>query len=171
MKIYFDMDGVLVDFDSARPNTGDFNHPSEELSPEMRAAKKQFWLDIEQQENFWRNLPVMANAERLLDVAKSMGEIFILSKTPSAKHFITGQNYVDFVANEKRKWVLKHLGNFFDDGHIIICDGNKGELVKPAAEDILVDDRRENIIEWESCGGRGILFANATDATQKLRQM
>ena len=171
MKIYFDMDGVLVDFDSARPDTSDFNHPSEELSPEMRAAKKQFWRDIEQQENFWRDIPVMANAERLLTLAQSVGEIFILSKTPSAKHFVTGQKYVDFVADEKRKWVLKHLGKFFDEEHIIICDGNKGELAKPSAEDILVDDRRENIVEWESCGGRGIRFANSVDAIQNLKQM
>lgn len=170
MKIYFDMDGVLVDFDSVRPDTSDFNHPSEELSPEMRTAKKQFWRDIEQQENFWRDIPVMVNAEHLLSVAKSVGEIFILSKTPSAKHFITGQKYVDFVADEKRKWALKNFGNFFDGKHIIICTGNKGELVKPSSEDILVDDRRENIVEWESCGGRGILFVNALDVAQQLQK-
>lgn len=63
MKIYFDMDGVLVDFDSVCLDGAKFNHSSDELSPEMRAAKKQFWRDIEQQENFWRDIPVMKDAK------------------------------------------------------------------------------------------------------------
>jgi len=97
MKIYFDMDGVLVHFDAMRPNNKNLNHPSEELSPEMRAAKKQFWLDIEQQPNFWRDIPEMPRIEQLLKIAKQKGEIFVLSKTPSAKHFIGGQKYLDFL--------------------------------------------------------------------------
>lgn len=169
MKIYFDMDGVLVHFDAMRPNDKNLNHPSKELSPEMRAAKKQFWLDIEQQPNFWREIPEMPRIEQLLNVAKDKGEIFVLSKTPSAKHFIGGQKYVDFVADEKRKYVLKHFNNFFDDKHIIICDGDKGKLIKPTKNDILIDDRQENINEWETHGGRGILFTNAILTMKKLR--
>lgn len=175
MKIYFDMDGVLVDFEyGARnicQNFADLNHPSEDLSPEQREAKRQFWMKIEQQDDFWRKLPVMDGAEQLLSVAKSVSEIFILSKTPGKKHFINGEKYVQFVADEKRKWVLKHMGKFFDDERIIICDGKKGALAKPMPEDILIDDRCENIAEWESCGGRGILFVNASDCTNKLKNL
>lgn len=171
MKIYFDMDGVLVHFDAMRPNDKNLNHPSKELSPEMRAAKKQFWLDIEQQPNFWRDIPEMPRIEQLLNVAKQSGEIFVLSKTPGAKHFIGGQKYVDFVADEKRKYVLKHFGNFFDNKHIIICDGDKGELIKPTHNDILIDDRQENINEWQTHGGQGILFTNAILTTKKLRTL
>lgn len=169
MKIYFDMDGVLADFDSMHSEADKFNHSSSDLSPEMRVAKTQFWREIEQQENFWRDIPVMQDTEKLLTVAKSVGEIFILSKTPSAKHFISGQKYVDFVADEKRKWVLDNLGEFFDAKHIIICDTKKGALMKPGQGDILIDDRHENISEWESFGGRGILFTNASDVIKELK--
>jgi len=174
MKIYFDMDGVLVDFAyGARmcQNFADLNHPSEDLSPEQREAKRLFWLQIEQQDNFWCNLPVMDGAEQLLTVAKSVGEIFILSKTPGKKHFVNAEKYVQFVADEKRKWVLKHLGKFFDNEHIIICDSKKGALAKPSHEDILIDDRCENIAEWESCGGHGILFINSIDSVNKLKNL
>lgn len=171
MKIYFDMDGVLVHFDAMRPNNKNLNHPSEELSPEMRAAKKQFWLDIEQQSNFWCDIPEMPRIEQLLKFAKHSGEIFVLSKTPAAKYFIGGQKYVDFVADEKRKYILKHFGNFFDNEHIIICDGAKGKLVQPNKNDVLIDDRLENIQEWESHGGHGILFTNATDIVKILKNM
>ena len=170
MKIYFDMDGVLAHFDAMRPDSANLNHPSEDLSPDQRAMKKQFWLDVEKQDNFWRDIPKIPNIEQLLTTAKSMGEIFVLSKTPSAKHFIGGQKYVDFVADEKRKWILKHLNDFFDAAHIIICDGAKGELMQPAADDILVDDRIENIKEWESHGGRGVLFTNAIDTINALKR-
>ncbi|MEE1029925.1 MAG: hypothetical protein UIC65_02790 [Alphaproteobacteria bacterium] len=168
MNIYFDMDGVLADFNTATGNAKDLNHPSSELSPEKRAEKKQFWLNIEQNHTFWADIPVMKNIKDLLNIAKSKGEIFVLSKTPSAKHFVAGQDYVDFVASEKRKWILKKLGNFFDNEHIIICDGDKGKLIQPSKNDILVDDRSENITEWESCGGRGLLFVNSVDTKQEL---
>lgn len=168
MKIYFDMDGVLAHFDAMRPNDKDLNHPSEDLSPEKRAAKKQFWLNIEQQPNFWHDIPVMANIRQVLTVAKSMGKSFVLSKTPSAKHFAGGKNYVDFVANEKRKWIATNLGEFFDAGHVIICDGPKGELIHPTKADILVDDRAENINEWVSHGGRGVLFTDAISVAKEL---
>jgi len=168
MKIYFDMDGVLVDFNSMRPNDKDLNHPSEELSDEKRAAKKKFWQDIEQEPNFWRDIPEMKNAAHLLTVAAGMGEIFVLSKTPGAEKFIGGQKYVDFVADEKRKWIAAHFNKFFDAEHVIICDGAKGALMQPTNTDILIDDRPENITEWESHGGRGILFTDSIDAAERL---
>lgn len=168
MNIYFDMDGVLVDFEAVTGDVKDLNHPSSELSPEKCAEKKQFWLNIEQNHTFWADLPVMENIKDLLNVAKSKGEIFVLSKTPGAKHFVTGQDYVDFVASEKRKWILKNLGNFFDCEHIIICDADKGKLIQPSVNDILIDDRPENITEWQLCGGRGIVFMNSIDTIKEL---
>lgn len=168
MKIYFDMDGVLADFDSMYPNNKDLNHPSEDLSQEKRAAKKLFWEKVEKQPGFWRDIPVMANTEYLLKTASGVWEIFVLSKTPGADKFVGGQKYVDFIANEKRKWIATNLSKFFDAKHVIICDGPKGELMRPSKTDILVDDRQENISEWELHGGRGILFTNAVDVAKRL---
>ena len=173
MKIYFDMDGVLVDFAHNAPkheNSEDLNHSTEELSPEQRRAKEQFWMKIEQQDNFWRDMPKIKDVELLLSLAKSIGDIFILSKTPSAKHFVNGEKYVKFVAAEKRKWVLKNLNNFFDAEHIIICNRKKGEFFNPTKDDILVDDRPENIKEWESHGGTGVLFTDVKDCIERLKK-
>ena len=169
MKFYFDMDGVLVNFNSMVPNNSDLNHPSEQLTPEKRAAKTQFWRKIEQTPNFWRDIPMTNNADYMLSVAHECGEIFVLSKPPSAKHFATGQDYVNFVANEKRKWIATNFPYFFNESHVIICDSSKGKLIKPTFDDILVDDRQENVKDWVECGGRGILFRDAMDTVNKIQ--
>ena len=96
-----------------QPNDTDLNHPSEELSAEKRATKKAFWREIEKQPDFWCDIPVMPNIENLLSTAKTMGELFVLSKTPGAKHFIAGAVYVEYIANEKRKWIANNLSHFF----------------------------------------------------------
>ncbi len=168
MKIYFDMDGVLVNFDTNAAGGANLNHPSETLSPELKALKTQFWQKIEQNKNFWHDIPVMPRITELLSTAKQYSELFVLSKTPGAHHFVSGQTYVDFVANEKRNWIAEHLSEFFDANHVIICDGAKGKLIHPTKDDILVDDRKENIDEWISQGGTGVLFKNAIDAKNLL---
>ena len=160
------MDGVLANFASMTPNSAQFNRPSEILAPDLQVQKKQFWLNIEKNKNFWRDIPVMFGTENMLSVFQKYGELFVLSKTPGAKNFEGGSKYVEFVAKEKRKWIAKHLGNFFDKEHVIICDGPKGALIKPTNTDILVDDRPDNIQEWIGCGGRGILFNKSLTAQQ-----
>ena len=80
--------------------------------------------------------------------------------------FVGGQKYVDFVANEKRKWIANNLSKFFDAKHVVICDCPKGGLIHPSNKDVLVDDRQENIKEWE--GGIGVLFTNAIDTEKRL---
>ena len=169
MKFYFDMDGVIVNFNLMAPNSSTFNHPSETLDEAVRAAKTQFWLTVEQNPNFWRDIPMIPKADYMLSVAHEYGEIFVLSKTPGAKHFVGGQNYVNFVADEKRKWIATHLPYFFDKEHVIICDSSKGKLIKPTFDDILVDDRQENIADWIKHGGRGILFRSAQDTVDKIQ--
>ena len=164
------MDGVIANFDSMLPGSAKFNHPSEHLSEKERAGKTQFWQTVEQTPNFWADMPVIKDSEHMLSVARDKGEIFVLSKTPGAKHFKSGQKYVDFVASEKIKWVLKKLPGFFDKSHIIICGKSKGAFMHPTPDDILVDDRIENINEWAEHGGRGILYTDAISTAQKIKQ-
>ena len=114
---------------------------------------------------------MMPDAKYMLSAAQSIGEIFILSKTPGAKHFAGGNEYVKFVANEKRNWIKINLPEFFDEQHVIICDGNKGQLIRPTHNDILIDDRPENITEWKKYGGRGILFTNAIATANKIKTL
>ena len=172
MIFYFDMDGVLADFDSSAPkNSQALNHPSESMSDTEKQAKRQFWQTIEQNKNFWRDIPLFPGIKDVLESAKSKGELFVLTKTPGAKHFIGGQDYVDFVTKEKIDWILKNMPEFFDEKHIIVCDGKKGALIKPTENDILIDDRAENITEWEQHNGRGILFDEISRVIKEINKL
>jgi 5'(3')-deoxyribonucleotidase len=172
MIFYFDMDGVLADFDSSAPkNSQALNHPSESMTDTEKQAKRQFWQTIEQNKNFWRDIPLFPGIKDVLKSAQTKGELFVLTKTPGAKHFIGGQDYVNFVTKEKIDWILKNMPEFFDEKHIIVCDGKKGALIKPTENDILVDDRAENITEWEQHNGRGILFDEISRVIKEINKL
>lgn len=162
---YFDMDNTLVNFNAHLPKYAlCTNRPTEKLDDAARAAKRQMWLDIENTPKFWHDLPMTDNIQLVLDVAGNIGKLCVLSKTPRAKNFVGGDKYVAFVASEKHDWILRNLGNYFAPENIIICTGAKGELVSPTLNDILVDDRIDNVNEWRENGGRGVHFTNAYDA-------
>ena len=164
-RFYFDMDNTLVDFNAHLPKYAlDTNRPTEKLDADARAAKLQMWHWIENTPNFWHDLPITDGIRSVLNIAGDMGKLYVLSKTPKARNFIGGDKYVAFVASEKRDWVLRNLGNYFNTKDIIICAGPKGELISPNRNDILVDDRIDNINEWREIGGRGLHFTNARDA-------
>lgn len=165
------MDGVVAHFDALYPDSKEFNRSSKNLSQNKRVQKDLFWKEIEKIPSFWHDIPVMKNIEQLLSTAKRIGEIFILTKTPGARHFVRGQEYVDFIAKEKRQWILKHLPRFFDDKHIIVCQQDKIKVLHPSFEDILIDDRQENIDEWTAQGGQGILFTTVLDTEKKLLEI
>jgi 5'(3')-deoxyribonucleotidase len=168
-KFYFDMDNTLVNFNAHLPKYAiGTNRPSEKLDGDARSAKIRMWREIENTPNFWRDLPMTDGISSVLNAAQNIGELFVLSKTPRAKNFIGGEKYVNFVASEKRDWILRNLGDYFVAQNIIICTGPKGELVSPTTTDILVDDRIDNIEEWRNMGGRGIHFLSVQSALYSI---
>lgn len=172
MKIFFDMDGVLADFDRGTidlpPVSVDLNVQTKQMDDAARAAKRERWRCIEQMSNFWRDLPVVAGIDELLRAAASRGELFVLTKVPGAKNFVGGDAYVDFIDREKRAWIARHMAQYFDDAHVIVARGAKEELIHPTSNDLLIDDRAGNIADWCAAGGRGIVFANPRDAIKQL---
>jgi len=168
---YFDMDNVLADFESRIPKYAiDTNRPSDQLDEIAKEQKRRMWRQIEQTPTFWRNLPMIYGVKNMLHVAKSHGNMYVLSKTPKTKNFVRGASYVKFIADEKTEWILCKLGDFFDKQHIIIiCDSNKEKLIQPTKNDILIDDRIDNVNAWCKSGGRGLHFIGAQDAIMRLK--
>ena len=171
-KIYFDMDGVLADFDKSAdaifPRTINLNLSGSDLADQLRLQKQERWKRIEASPYFWRDIPQIPNVIELLNIADKMGELFILSKTPATKYFSTGETYTNFVVAEKKNWVLKNFAKYFKEQNIIITNIDKDKLIKPTINDILIDDRIQNITKWRNAGGTGILFTSPQDTISAL---
>lgn len=171
MKIYFDMDGVLADFDCAARQfniSGNLNKSSRVLSSDAQAQKVARWRAIESDRSFWADIPVMDGIFALLDAASKYGDLFVLSSAPSAKNFAGGTAYVDFVEAEKRAWIARHMSMCFDTQNVIITRIAKEKRVMPTQSDVLIDDRVENVADWIAAGGRGIVFTSPAQAIKDL---
>lgn len=169
-RFYYDMDNTLVDFNAGLPQWAlNTNRPTEKLDTVAKETKRKMWSAIEQNTKFWHELRIMPDVIPLLYLTANLGENFILSKAPGAKNFVGGDTYVDFIESEKRQWILRNLGQFFDDQHITVCRTVKTDVFSPTKSDILIDDRFDNIVDWVNAGGAGILFDNAKTVQNKIK--
>lgn len=171
-KIYFDMDGVLADFDLAAipfsQGRTDLNNQGKLMTRDALDAKKSRWQRIEEARDFWANIPVMKSIEKMLDAAQNYGELFVLTSVPSAKNFVAGTLYVDFIESEKRAWVARYLSKYFTPKNVIVTRIAKERLIHPTQNDILIDDRVGNVADWMAAGGRGIVFKTPEQTIKDL---
>ena len=146
MKVFLDMDGVLVDFRRGICEAFDRDDPSdswlfwenwEGISFEDVNAKciGSFWLNLE-----WTH--------EGLNIFKAVFEKFIgdfyLLTTPMPN---LGS------ASGKAVWVDKHIPIY--NKRLITTQASKSLLAGP--DTLLIDDKDENIEEFVAAGGRGIL--------------
>ena len=183
IKIYFDMDGVLADFEKSATkivreiapkascyNYADLNRPSECLTPDQKEIKVQFWRSLAGTD-FFKNLYVLSGANEMVKLAYEIVDenLFILSKAPSASNFEPGSDEQEIMAQQKIDWALDKFSDYFlPENVIIVKGGKKGDFIKPTKTDILIDDRHDNIENWESIGGSGILYTSAENVMKEL---
>ncbi len=161
-KIYFDMDGVLADFDrGVRELCG------LEQSGQFRAhtsADDLMWERIRAVEHFYDVLKPMEGAQKLFgEVYSRYGEnCEILTGIPKPKRGI------QTAGEDKISWVRRELG-----GNVkvhIVYKEQKPEYCTGKGS-ILIDDFPENIRAWEEAGGCGVLYENAESAMTRLKEM
>jgi FMN phosphatase YigB (HAD superfamily) len=149
-NIFCDMDGVLVDF-----NKGYFELTGHNLDGEHR-TDTHFWDPInEAGYDFWINLEWMPDGKELWSyIEKYEPELLSApSRQPDSR-----------VA--KNDWVNRELPNV----HLILRSAkHKKDFASPTS--ILIDDRVDNIADWVSAGGIGILHKNTEDTILQLKDL
>jgi hypothetical protein len=171
-KIFFDMDGVLVDFKKGiEQKFGKDSHilsmSSSELSAQQKKKRDFMWKEIQKNPEFWLELNPIHDFKMLWNHFQDY-ERFILTAAPY--QFIEGS--VDFlkVSTMKQQWLLHHLE--FNDFSRFICTiaTRKHQFIQNNYHNVLFDDRTQNIANWRNNGGIGILHKNSDKSIKEFSQ-
>ncbi|MCR5212792.1 MAG: hypothetical protein K6E10_00105 [Eubacterium sp.] len=162
-KIYFDMDGVLADFDRG---VREFCHM--EPSPQNEGWKPgmddNMWAKARLVDHYYDKLELMPGAKEMFDLVygKYKERCEILTGIPKPKRGMVGS------AEDKKAWTKRLLSE-----DIIVNTVYREE--KPdycsGKDCILIDDLKANIASWEEIGGTGILFENAQDIIEIFKAL
>lgn len=129
IKVFLDLDGTLARFN-------------------VRNALERF----DKEEGFFARLKAYKHIEIVNELAKTKGNIFIISASPNP-----------IADQDKLEWINKYLPNIQLD-NITICrlGENKAQVVQNKynitidSNCYLLDDYTKNLVEWENFGGKGI---------------
>ena len=159
-KIYFDLDGVMADFDRGvyeLCGMDAFSHEDDKSDDIM-------WLRIKEVGHFYDKLELMPGAKELFDdlYAKYGDKCEILSGIPKPRRGIVT------AGEDKISWVRRMLSEKVKVN--IVYKEDKPDYC--TGEDcILIDDLPANIRAWEDMGGTGIINSGADDTRQTLVEM
>ena len=160
-KIYFDLDGVLADFDRGVMELAGFNRNGATGGSDIKDDG--MWQAIAGVPNFYDKLELMPGAKEMFNsIYKKYGDkVEILTGIPKPKRNITT------AAGDKTNWVHRLLGTEIKV-NTVLREEKKNFYTGP--ECILIDDLKKNISEWEAYGGTGILFTSAEEVLQEVNR-
>ena len=135
MKIWFDMDGTLVDL-----------YGVDNWLDKLRAGDPSPYMDAAP---LLRLCSLARVLNRLLREGKEVGIVSWLSKNSTPE-------YDNMVTKAKLAWLAKHLPSVKWTAVLIVPYGTpKSEVANLDPHDVLFDDEENNVIEWEEAGGWG----------------
>ena len=151
--LFLDMDGVLADFNTAARQLIGATRAEAEHAEQAGRWPAHEWRRIARQTNFYRHLPKMPLADRLVETAVQFQthlnyEIKILSAIPSG-------NDMPNAFHDKIDWVNEHYGRHNFRVHFGPYSHDKFRHCR-SSQDILVDDRTSNCQDWRQAGGTAI---------------
>lgn len=158
-RIFFDMDGVLADFDRGIVELCHMR-PLEQghTTPEEDAA---LWDGVRQVPHFYGRLePIEGSIAMVQRVYAEIGDrCQILTGIPKPSKNIAHS------AEDKTAWIQRLVSDSMQV-HTVLRKEKRQYCTGP--QDILVDDYDKNIREWEAAGGTGILFRSAEQVLAEI---
>jgi hypothetical protein len=152
-KIFCDMDGVLTDFDKQFKDLNPEHLSSSQY--QTKYGKEKFWnfIDKENKLKFWTTMEWMPDGKQLWDYIKKYSPTILSapSMDPSSRL-------------GKRIWLKNNI-----PGAKLILAASEKKQNYSNKDSILIDDRHNNIEQWRSQGGIGILHTNTQDTIKRLQ--
>lgn len=165
MMCFFDMDGVITDFDKAfRKISGGIDV---DKYKETRGKESGFKLVLKQGKDFWTDLEWIDGGKEILDFAVKHYEIVrVLSSAGTGRDWASFKN----VRDGKIEWAAKNMPQIKKKDIIIVpFSSMKSKFATPSS--IIVDDKEKTIREWVGKNGIGILHhhSNWKNTLDKLQ--
>ena len=152
-RIYCDMDGVLTDFDKQFSEI----HPWGPKKFMDKNGMDEFWKEIDDRGvGFWVGMDWMSDGKQLWEFITNNFYVELLSSPSRSEHSRLG----------KRLWVRNHKL-----GAKLNLEYSKNKKKYAAWNHILIDDRKDNIKDWESQGGIGILHMSTKNTISCLKKL
>jgi len=147
IKIFCDLDGVLVDFDYGVKK---ILKKSPDQLPECL-----MWAVIKKTPNFYTNLYWTHDGKQLWNFIKDFQGVQLLTGIP--------RGFKDAIT-QKKSWCNSELGNQYN----VICCATKDKPLYATKGAILIDDRLKIANEWISKGG---IFIHHTSAENTIKEL
>jgi len=181
---YFDLDGVLADFDvhlsaiwPTRPSF-DTNRRGSLLNEEELTAKHRAYDRLAACEDFYDKLPWCPGARQMWAAAVSSGHrVGVLSAVPSFHHLSDATERERLILRsiaEKEQWIRRELSLPLPHPDVRIVRRSEDKaLYVPSAPviGVLIDDRPENITQWRDSGGVGIAHRTVEETLAAIHQL
>jgi 5'(3')-deoxyribonucleotidase len=147
-EVFLDMDGVLADFFAEYAVLAGL--PPGSSYRDVPPAKNDPTLNKMVGTDFFYRLPKFPVADKIVELSvKLFGGYNICSSPLRGDHENSGV--------QKTRWIRENLP--VQPRHIYIESRKEKHAVQPdGTPNILIDDRKDNIIKWEAAGGVGIKF-------------
>ncbi len=162
-KIFFDLDGVMANFEKGVHDLCGMDPFSHEDEP-YPGFDDEMWVRIKEVGHFYDRLELMPGAKELFDDlhARYGDRCEILSGIPKPRRGITT------AGEDKKNWVRRMLSE--DVVVNIVYKEDKPDYCT-GRDCILIDDLPANIMAWEKMGGTGIINTGAEDTRTILEEM
>lgn len=160
IKLYCDMDSVLVDFvEGARVvSNGKINSKTLHL-----LEKPEIWdLLYKKEYNFWEVLNWMDKGDILWSLIERF-DPYILTAYPYSHGVLP--HHKEYAMIGKLNWIKENIGERFVKRTYICAPEEKRIFAKG---NVLIDDMEKNIKEWEEAGGKGFLYKSFDENIEEI---
>jgi 5'(3')-deoxyribonucleotidase len=157
--IYSDSDGVLADFEAAA------HHVLGQPWSATTGNRREKGDKLNKHPKFWETIPPMHDFRVLRDFIEKFHP-HILTAVPSEPWKYSFQE----VERGKREWYHKHIPSLPQSRiHIVYREDKSKYAMNGKTQNILIDDHKKNVQEFEAAGGIGVLHHNAKTTIIQLR--
>lgn len=152
-KIYCDLDNTLVSFEEGfRKISGGISC----VDYETKYGTSGFWKIINKAgEDFWHNLKWIPESIPFWNYIKKYNPIILTAPSTHPSSF-----------KGKNMWMNSNLSEY----KMVLCS-RKDKHKYSNFNNILIDDNKTTVEEWNNCGGIGILFINGNQAISDLKKL